>query len=110
MLDNVLFVYGKLIIWFKNDLFNILCDVKGVLLLLDGDVYYNVMLFMCMIIDLMVDEIYNIGLSEVDCLLVEMEKVKNEVGFDGMLNEFFFYIKFDVIDECFYYLNIDEGC
>ena len=109
LLDNVLPAYGKLITWFKNDLPNIPRDAKGASSLPDGDAYYNAMLFMRTTTDLTADEIHNIGLSEVDRLLAEMEKVKNEVGFDGTLNEFFSYIKSDVTDERFYYPNTDEG-
>ena len=109
LLDNVLPAYGKLITWFKNDLPNIPRDAKGASSLPDGYAYYNAMLFMRTTTDLTADEIHNIGLSEVDRLLAEMEKVKNEVGFDGTLNEFFSYIKSDVTDERFYYPNTDEG-
>ncbi|MFS1702687.1 DUF885 domain-containing protein [Alteromonas sp. AMM-1] len=109
LLNSVLPAYGKLITWFENDLPNIPRDAKGAWALPDGKAFYNAMLFMRTTTDLTADEIHNIGLSEVARLLAEMEKVKNEVGFDGTLSEFFTYIKSDVTDERFYYPNTDEG-
>jgi uncharacterized protein (DUF885 family) len=41
------------------------------------------------------DEIYETGLKEVARIRGEMEKVKEQVGFQGTLNEFFTYLKTD---------------
>ena len=39
------------------------------------------------------DEIYSLGISEVDRIKAEMEKVKTQVGFKGTLLEFFDYVR-----------------
>jgi len=41
------------------------------------------------------DEIYNTGLSEVKRIRTEMERIKNEVGFNGDLKAFFEYMRTD---------------
>ncbi|MDX1543106.1 MAG: DUF885 domain-containing protein [Christiangramia sp.] len=52
------------------------------------------------------DEIHEIGLSEVARIHGEMEKIMEEVGFDGSLRDFFEFMK---TDEQFYYENSDVG-
>jgi len=39
------------------------------------------------------DEIFEIGMSEVDRIMKEMEKVKEEVDFEGTVKEFFDYVR-----------------
>lgn len=56
-------------------------------------------------LSLNVDEIYDIGLSEVLCILFEMKKVKEIVGFEGDLKVFFEYLR--ILDE-FYYDMLEE--
>jgi uncharacterized protein (DUF885 family) len=51
-------------------------------------------------------EIYDIGMSEIERIHLEMEDIKEKVGFDGTLQEFFAHIK---VKEDLYFSNTDEG-
>ncbi|MDC8829771.1 DUF885 domain-containing protein [Alteromonas gilva] len=109
LLEHVMPAYDKLISWFENDLPNIDREAKGAGSLPQGEAYYNSMLAYRTTTDLTADEIHQIGLSEVERILGEMKKIKEQEGFDGSLKEFFAYIKSDTSDERFYYPNTDEG-
>ena len=52
------------------------------------------------------DEIHQLGLSEVDRIHKAMNKIKNEVGFNGDLQAFFKFMK---EDDQFYYPDTDNG-
>lgn len=60
-----------------------------------------------MMMDIFVEEIYQFGVVEVDCIYNEMCVIMIQVGFEGLLQDFF---EFMWMDEQFYYLNMDEGC
>lgn len=71
-----------------------------------GDVYYNNRLKRVTTTDLNANEIHQIGLSEVARIHGEMEKIKEEVGFEGSLQDFFEFMR---TDPQFYYPNTPEG-
>ena len=75
----------------------------------DGEAYYNFRLSTQTTTDLTADEIHEIGLSEVTRLRGEMEAIKEQVGFEGTLNEFFNMLRDSKDDERFYYPDTDEG-
>ena len=66
----------------------------------DGEAFYNKALKMTTTTDLTANEIHKIGLSEVARIHGEMEAIKNQVGFEGSLQEFFQFMK---TDKQFYY-------
>ena len=71
-----------------------------------GKEFYNNRLKRMTTIDLSAEEIHEIGLQEVARIHKEMEEIKEEVGFEGSLQDFF---KFMREDEQFYYPNTPEG-
>ena len=71
-----------------------------------GDEFYNNALQRVTTTNLTADEIHKIGLSEVARIHGEMEKIMEEVGFEGSLADFFEFMK---TDEQFYYENTEEG-
>lgn len=75
----------------------------------DGEAYYNYLLAAQTTTGLTADEIHEIGLSEVARLRGEMEAIKQQVGFEGTLKEFFDMLRESKDDERFYYPNTDEG-
>lgn len=75
----------------------------------DGADYYNYRLEQMTTTNLTADQIHKIGLSEVARLRGEMEAIKDKVGFEGTLNEFFTMLRDSKDDERFYYPNTDEG-
>lgn len=75
----------------------------------NGKDYYNHLLATQTTTDLTADEIHEIGLAEVARIHEEMEAIKQEVGFEGTLQEFFTMLRDSKDDERFYYSNTDEG-
>lgn len=59
----------------------------------EGEDYYNYMITLFTTTNMTADEIHNLGLSEVERISTEMEKVKVQVGFEGNLKSFFDYVR-----------------
>ncbi|MEG3767701.1 DUF885 domain-containing protein [Alteromonas sp. 14N.309.X.WAT.G.H12] len=78
----------------------------GVWRLPDGDKWYANRLAWFTTTDLTAEEIHQIGLENVDRIHLAMEKIKQDVGFSGTLQEFFEFMR---TDPQFYYPNTDEG-
>ena len=102
---EVLGAYDEVRAWLEQDIANSSDEPQGVWALPDGENYYNQRLARMTTLELTADEIHNIGLSEVERLLAEMEAVKQQTEFEGTLQEFFVYVR---EDEQFYYANTDE--
>ena len=75
----------------------------------DGKAFYNYRLANQTTTSLTADEIHDIGLAEVARLRAEMEAIKNDVGFEGTLQEFFEVLRTSKDNETYYYPNTDEG-
>lgn len=71
-----------------------------------GAAYYAYRLRSQTTTDLTADEIHQIGLDEVARLRKDMEAIKDQVGFDGSLQDFFEHVR---DGEWNYYPNTDEG-
>ena len=78
----------------------------GVWRLPEGDKWYQNRLEWFTTTDLTADEVHNIGLENVDRIHKAMNEIKDKVGFDGSLPEFFEFMR---TDEQFYYPDTDEG-
>ncbi len=74
----------------------------------DGETYYGVRLQQMTTTDLSATEIHDLGLSEVARIHAEMNAIKETVGFEGTLQDFFVYMREDP-DGKFTYENTDEG-
>ena len=59
----------------------------------DGKAYYDYSIKLYTTTDISAEEIHQIGLDEVKRISKEMEKVKQQVGFDGTLKAFFDYVR-----------------
>ncbi|MET7030680.1 DUF885 domain-containing protein [Sediminicola luteus] len=59
----------------------------------DGKAYYDYSIKLYTTTDMTAEEIHQIGLDEVKRISMEMEKVKQQVGFDGNLKAFFDYVR-----------------
>ncbi|MGQ8366344.1 DUF885 domain-containing protein [Glaciecola sp. 1036] len=101
--------YERLIAWQQEDMVNATELAQGASALPNGDAYYNMMLEQNTTTTLTADEIHDIGLAEVKRLRSEMEKVKQEFGFEGTLQEFFVFLRETKDDERLYYPNTDAG-
>ena len=73
----------------------------------DGAAYYETQVrFWTTVPGLGADEIHNIGLAEVARLRGEMEAIREAVGFDGSLEDFFTFLRTDPSN---FYPDTDEG-
>ena len=98
--------YQGLVEWLNSDLDNVDPVPQGVHSLPNGEAYYQYRLKGSTTTDLTADEIHQIGLAEVARIREEMEAIRERVGFQGDLQDFFAYLK---EDERFLYPNTDEG-
>ena len=98
--------YDALIAWVDEDMANSPDVATGVGALPDGEAYYNERLAASTTTDMTADEVHELGLAEVDRIRGEMEAIKNQVGYEGTLEEFFTFVR---EDDQFYYPNTDEG-
>ncbi|MEM9014958.1 MAG: DUF885 domain-containing protein [Pseudomonadota bacterium] len=74
----------------------------------DGEDYYASQLVEMTTTDMSASEVHDLGLAEVARIHDEMTAIKNAVGFEGSLQEFFTYMREDP-DGKFTYPNTDEG-
>ena len=98
--------YDALIEWAEADLANSDEVATGVWKLPDGPAFYAERLAAMTTTELTADAIHEIGLREVARLRAEMEAIKERVGFDGSLQEFFAFVR---EDPQFFLPNTDEG-
>jgi len=98
--------YEQLIAWLESDIENTDEVATGVGRLENCEAYYNQRLQASTTTNLTADEIHEIGKAEVERLTAEMNQIREQVEFDGDLQEFFEFIR---TDEQFFYPNTDEG-
>ena len=98
--------YRELIAWAEEDKANADEIATGVGKNPNGEAYYAMRLANSTTTEMTPEEVHQLGLSEVERIHGEMEAIKNEVGFDGTLQEFFKFIR---EDPQFFYPNTDEG-
>lgn len=107
MLNSVKPAYESLIAMFEEQM-ETATGEDGAWKLPDGEAYYANRLRQMTTTGMSAEEIHDLGLAEVARIHDEMEEIKNEVGFEGSLQEFFVYMREDP-DERFTYPNTDEG-
>ncbi|MEE2773094.1 MAG: DUF885 domain-containing protein [Bacteroidota bacterium] len=71
-----------------------------------GEEFYNKALKRITTTNMSAEEIHQLGLSEVARIHGEMEKIMEETGFDGSLQDFFDFMR---KEERFYYPNNEQG-
>ncbi|WDI32605.1 DUF885 domain-containing protein [Hyphococcus flavus] len=99
--------YESLIAMFEEQT-AIVSNDDGAWKLPDGDEYYALQLEAMTTTNMGAEEIHNLGLSEIDRIHAEMNAIKENVGFEGSLQDFFVYLRTDP-DGRFSYPNTDEG-
>jgi uncharacterized protein (DUF885 family) len=98
--------YAAYIAWLDEQIPLADSEARGVSELPDGVAYYNHRLATYTTLPMSADEVHELGLREVARIKGEMEAIKEQVGFEGTLQEFFLFIR---EDPRFYYPNTDEG-
>ncbi len=98
--------YLDLIAWLEAEMPNAEVAPTGVSRHPNGEAFYDYRLKASTTTGLTANEIHQIGLEEVARIQEEMLAIKEQVGFEGSLNDFF---KFVNTDEQFFFPNTDEG-
>lgn len=106
LLESFKPAYQGLIDWMQSDYENTDADGKGAWALPNGEAFYKAQLFDSTTLPASADEVHNIGLAEVARIREEMVAIKDKVGFEGDLQDFFQFIR---TDSQFFYPNTDEG-
>ena len=92
--ESVKPAYDGVIAWLTEDRKNTPEQAQGASQLMkDGAAYYNTALEIQTTTTMTADEIHELGLKEVARIHGEMEKIKDQVGFKGTLNEFFTFMR-----------------
>jgi uncharacterized protein (DUF885 family) len=87
--DQIFPAMTRLRDFLKNDYLPVARSQVGLSQMKGGELLYAKMIRDTTTIDMSADQIHRLGLSEVARITAEMEKVKNEVGFQGTLQQFF---------------------
>lgn len=98
--------YDSFIDWLDSDMPNADEQARGVSALPNGKAFYDHQLATYTTLPMTADDVHELGMSEVQRILDEMDAIRASVEFDGDLTEFFEFIR---TDPQFYYPNTDEG-
>ncbi len=98
--------YARVAEWYTSDRENADVEARGVAALEGGEDFYNYSLNAMTTTDMTADEIHETGLSEVARIRSEMEAIKEQVGFEGTLQEFFTFVR---EDDQFFFPDSDAG-
>ena len=98
--------YNSFVDWLQSDMPNADEQARGVSALPNGEAFYNHQLATYTTLPMTADDVHQLGMSEVQRILAEMDDIRDQVGFEGELKEFFEFIR---TDSRFYYPNTDEG-
>ncbi|WP_129777739.1 DUF885 family protein [Peristeroidobacter soli] len=98
--------YDRVIAWFESELTKADTIATGVGKHPNGQAFYEAMLASSTTTRLTPAQVHQLGLDEVARIKGEMERIKQQVGFAGTLQEFFKFVR---DDPRFYYPNTDVG-
>jgi uncharacterized protein (DUF885 family) len=93
LVDSVKPAYERVIAWLTEDRALTPELATGAGKLKDGASFYNAQLEIQTTTTMTADEIHQLGLSEVARIRGDMEKIKEQVGFKGTLEEFFVFMR-----------------
>lgn len=109
LLENMKPSYERLLVWLEEDKVNAMDVATGVGGQPNGEAYYARRLAASTTTDMTADEVHALGLAEVARIRTEMEEIKNAVGFEGSLQDFFALARDSKDDDRFYYPDTDDG-
>ena len=87
--------YQRMHDFLKEEYLPVAREGVGLSYMKGGDVYYKYLIEGTTTLPLEADYIHNLGVSEVARIKTEMEAIKDEVGFEGTLSEFFELLRTD---------------
>ncbi|MBL7723631.1 MAG: DUF885 domain-containing protein [Chitinophagaceae bacterium] len=91
--EKLMPVYNKMKIFLQTEYLPAGRSTAGISATPLGKEYYQYMVKFYTTTDMKADDIYDMGIKEVDRITNEMEAVKQQVGFKGTLKEFFAEVK-----------------
>jgi len=91
--EKIIPAYKKLTAFTKNEYLSAGRTTSGIDALPEGEAMYNYFIKVFTTTNMSADEIHQLGLSEVDRISSEMEKIKEQVGFSGDLKSFFDHVR-----------------
>jgi len=91
--EKIIPAYKKLTAFTKNEYLSAGRTTSGIDALPEGEAMYNYFIKVFTTTNMSADEIHRLGLSEVDRISSEMEKIKEQVGFSGDLKSFFDHVR-----------------
>ncbi|TMU57285.1 DUF885 domain-containing protein [Flagellimonas algicola] len=91
--DKIIPAYEKLHAFMANEYMDAGRESSGIQGEPDGDAYYAHQIKKYTTTNMTADEIHELGLNEVARIRSEMEKIKEQVGFEGDLKAFFDYVR-----------------
>ena len=91
--EKIVPAYRDLHDFMGSDYLNAGRETSGISDTPNGEEYYAHQIKLYTTTTMSADEIHQLGLAEVDRILLEMEKVKKQVGFKGNLKAFFNYVR-----------------
>ena len=106
LMKSLVPAYQRIIAWHEKDIVNTSESAQGVHALPQGDAYFAYRLALNTQSDMTPDEVHELGLQEVARIHREMKVIKDQVGFEGSMQEFFDYVR---EDDRFYYASDDAG-
>ncbi|MEN2282390.1 DUF885 domain-containing protein [Algoriphagus sp. SE2] len=106
LINNFKPAYTDLVAWLKEELPTLEETPTGLSRHHDGEAFYKFLLNQATTTDMTASEIHEIGLKEVERIQSEMLAIKEKVGFEGDLKDFFQFIN---SDPQFFFPNTDEG-
>ena len=89
LMEKLLPSFKSLALFLKSNYISAGRESSGISDVPDGKAYYDHAIKFFTTTTMTADEIHKLGLKEVSRILAEMEKVKQDVGFDGDLKDFF---------------------
>ena len=106
MVSRMLPAYERILAWLETDRDNVGDIATGASTLPDGKAYYAHRLQQMTTLPLSAEAIHQMGLSEVARIQSEMKAIKESVGFEGSLQDFFTHLR---TSDRFYFDNTDAG-
>lgn len=91
--QKVIPAYEEMTNFLKNDYLPAGRETSGIADIPDGEAYYQHQIKLYTTTDMTAAEIHQLGLDEVARISQEMEKVKEQIGFEGDLKAFFNYVR-----------------
>ena len=91
--QKVIPAYEEMTNFLKSDYLPAGRETSGIADIPDGEAYYQHQIKLYTTTDMTAAEIHQLGLEEVARISQEMEKVKEQIGFEGDLKSFFNYVR-----------------